>query len=123
MILEEMKIIAKNENVIFYKPGCPFCVAAENLFKKLVELSIIPYYKICLIDSFSNNQDLTTLVKEYGWKPEGYQEVCTKPQIFINGEYIGGNRELYLSKWNLGEEGTGKIRNIEAPKVSNPMKF
>jgi glutaredoxin len=123
MTLEEMRKIAQNENVIFYKPGCPFCVAAENFFKKLVELSIIPNYKIYLLGSAFNNQDLTTLVKEYGWQPDGYQEVCTKPQIFVNGEYIGGNRELHLSKWNVGEGNTGKIRNIDAPKMSNPMRF
>ena len=123
MTLEEMRKIAKNENVIFYKLGCPFCVAAENLFKKLVELSIIPNYNIYLLSSDFNNQDLTNLVKEYGWEPDGYQEVCTKPQIFINGKYIGGNRELYLSKWNLGEDNTGKIRDKDAPKMTNPMRF
>ena len=123
MTLEEMRKLSKTENVIFYKPNCPFCVATENLFKKLLENSIITNYKVYFLGADFNNQDLTELVKEHGWEPDGYQEVCTKPQIFINGKYVSGNHELYLSKWNLGEQSTGKIGDKDAPKMTNPMRF
>ena len=113
--LVQLNNITKTENVIFYKLNCPFCVATENLF--------ISNYKVYFLGADFNNQDLTELVKEQGWKPDDYQEVGTKPQIFINGEYVGGNNELYLSKWNLGEQSTGKIGDKDAPKMTNPMRF
>jgi len=55
----------------------------------------------------------------------------TKPQIFMNisgkAEYIGGNKEFYNSKWNLGENNSKqiKIKNLSynTPNLKNPMRF
>lgn len=127
MTLSEMQTIAKTENVIFFKVGCPFCKAAQLLFDKLRETGIIDSYLIYNLDQDFSNADLTELVKSYGWEPDGYQEVCTKPQIFIQVEYVGGNYELYRSKWNRGLDGSGKLvvngREIATPNQINPMKF
>lgn len=121
--LQEMQIIAENENVIFYKPGCPFCVAAEKLIKELVELKIISDYKVYFLGIDFDNRNLTDLVKEHGWKTDAVQEFCTKPQIFFKNEYIGGNFEFYKSRWNLGEKETGLINDKIAPQKTNPMRF
>jgi glutaredoxin len=127
LTLDQLKDIAKNENVIFYKLGCPFCKAAEELCKELIEEGVIEEYSVYHLGEDFTNQDLTDLVKEFGWKADGYQEVCTKPQIFMEGQYVGGNREFYLSKWNLGDDQTGKIKvgdeEIEALNIPNPMRF
>jgi len=125
--IDQLKDIAKNENVIFYKPGCPFCKASEELFRELVEVGAIEEYSVYQLGEDFNNEELTDLVKEFGWKPDGYQEVASKPQIFIEGQYIGGNRELYISKWNIGEGETSKIKvgdeEIDALNLPNPMRF
>jgi glutaredoxin len=105
------QIVKDDKNVMFSKPGCPFCAASYVLLDELVKQGVIPNYtKYFNVGDFSD-PELTELVTEYGWQKESeYQVNCTKPQIFINGEYIGGNWELYLSKWNI----TG---------LKNPMPF
>jgi glutaredoxin-related protein len=54
------------------------------------------------------------LVSDSGWQPDGSQYVATKPQIFVDGQYIGGNFEFYNSKWNVGEN---------MPNLMNPLRF
>jgi len=121
--LQEMKSISKTENVIFYKLNCPFCKAAEELMKELAGLEIIKDYKIYILDKDFDNQTLTDLVIDSGWKPEGIQNFCAKPQIFIQSEYIGGNFEFYKSKWNLGQNQSGMINGKNSPNRTNPMRF
>ena len=129
--LNELKRISEKQNVIFYKPFCPFCKAAEDLMKKLKEIGIINEYKVYILDKDFDNETLKNLVLEYKWKPERHQEYPTKPQIFMNisgkAEYIGGNKEFYNSKWNLGENNSKqiKIKNLSynTPNLKNPMRF
>ena len=112
--LLEMQKIAENQNTLFYKPNCPFCIASQGLLDQLVNLSLLDSYKIYTLNIDFNNQALTDLTCIYGWQPDGVQSVCTKPQIFIKGEYIGGNFEFYKSKWNV---------DAGYPNLKNPMRF
>ncbi len=127
LTLEQMQEIAKTENVIFYKQNCPFCKASEYLFEELNKLGIVEDFSVYYLGEDFDNLTLTNLVKGFGWEPDGYQEVCTKPQIFIYGEYIGGNREFYDSKWNIGLDNSGKImvegEEYHTPCIKNPMNF
>lgn len=133
-----MRAMVADSNVMFFKSGCPFCEAAETLAKELVSREIISSYKVLLLDQDFSNQDLTDLVREFGWEPLYNQEFCTKPQIFILGQYIGGNREFYQSRWNTGDqEGMVYLPQVvvdpqapqtestakPAPKLTNPMRF
>jgi glutaredoxin len=105
------KIVQDNQNIIFSKPGCPFCSASYILLDNLVKTGAISKYTKYYNLADYKNEELTELVSSYGWQKESeYQDNCTKPQIFLNGEFIGGNRELYLSKWN--KDG-----------LKNPMRF
>lgn len=129
--INELKYITSKENAIFYKPGCPFCAASEVLMKILVEKNIIPDYKVYMLDKDFDNDTLLELVLAYGWKADSHQKYPTKPQIFINSngetDFIGGNFEFYKSKWNRGDNQSGKIKIadklIDAPMLTNPMKF
>jgi glutaredoxin len=123
-----MQNIAKTENVIFYKPDCPFCAASDKLFTALVEKGIVDSYSKYYLHTDFDDELLTTLVKDFGWVPSGeFQENCTKPQIFVKGEYIGGNFEFYKSKWNKGDDDSGKLQvdgvEKETPDLTNPMRF
>jgi glutaredoxin len=126
----QMLEIAQTENVIFYKPGCPFCAASEVLFKKLQELKIVGDFKIYQLNTDFDNDLILELVKKFDWQPESHQSYPSKPQIFINEagktEYIGGNFEFYKSRYNLGDK-DGKIevngKTYEAANLTNPMKF
>lgn len=128
--LDQMLEIAKSQNVIFYKVGCPFCAASEKLMKQLKEAGILKSFNIYYLDKDFDNDTLLELVNQFGWQPESHQQYPSKPQIFINEagstEYIGGNFEFYKSRWNIGFE-NGKIElngsSFEAPKLVNPMRF
>jgi glutaredoxin len=126
--LDQLRTIAKTENVIFYKRGCPFCSASEKLFNHLKETGIIDTFEMYYLNEDFTDEQLTELVSEFGWQPSSqYQLNCTKPQIFIQSEYIGGNFELHKSKWNLGHENTGKLEvggeHRDTPQLTNPMRF
>jgi glutaredoxin len=112
--LQQMQEIANSQNVIFYKPGCPFCEAAQKLAEVLVQQQILNEYVVCVLDQDFDNQTLTQLVSPYGWQPDGQQSIAPKPQIFIGGQYVGGNFEFYKSTWNLGPN---------MPNLNNPMRF
>jgi glutaredoxin len=116
-------LVSEHKNVLFYKEGCPFCIAAQSLFDTLVEKEILSGYNVYYLDKDFTNEELTDLVKTHGWTPGPHQEFCTKPQIFVEEKLIGGNREFYKSKYNQGEEETGQINGKEAPKLTNPMRF
>ena len=65
--------------VIYTTPSCPFCVRA----KRLLDARGIPYDEIDASDDAALRADL---VKRTGRR--------TVPQIFIDGESIGGFEEL-----------------------------
>ncbi|MEM1312487.1 MAG: glutaredoxin [Patescibacteria group bacterium] len=126
--LDQLRTIAKEENTIFYKTGCPFCAASEKLFNKLQENGIINSFNIYYLYQDFNDEQLTELVTEYGWESTSqYQLNCTKPQIFIKGDYVGGNFELHKSKWNIGDTGSGLLlvngEEKNTPMLKNPMRF
>ncbi len=112
--LSQINKIIKNKNVMFAKNNCPFCNASKSLFDKLVDLNCIDHYEILTLNRDIDDQTLTHLVATYGWQPDSNQHTCSKPQIFIQGEYIGGNFEFYNSKWNTGKD---------FPNIKNPMRF
>ena len=112
--LQQIQQIAETQNVIFYKPNCSFCIASKDLFDRLISLGVLENYQIYTLDKDFDNQTLTDLVCIYGWKPDGIQSFCSKPQIFIKSEYIGGNFEFYKSKWNI---------DTSFPNLKNPMRF
>ena len=65
--------------VVWSKPACPFCVKAKNLLKnkgiEYEEKNIAEGYKI---------EDLLALVPN----------ARTMPQVWLDGEYLGGYKEL-----------------------------
>jgi glutaredoxin len=114
LTLQQMQDITKVQNVIFYKPNCPFCVAAQRLLDTLVAANILNEYSVYSLGEDYDNETLAQLALSSGWEPDGVQAFPSKPQIFVQAEYIGGNFELYKSRWNVGE---GK------PNLKNPMRF
>ncbi len=111
---QELKHIISTQYVILVKPNCPFCSASYRLFDQLVDSKVISEYSIYSVNYDFSNQQLHNLCTQFGWQPDGDQDFPTKPQIFMKGEYIGGNSEFYRSNWNIG---TGK------PNLKNPMRF
>ena len=65
--------------VIYSKAACPACVMAKSIFEKKGAA-----YEEILLDS--RPQDIQSLTERTGVK--------TVPQIFINGEFIGGCSDL-----------------------------
>jgi glutaredoxin len=110
----ELSLIADNQYVIFGKTNCVFCDASKKLMEVLVDKGVVPNYVELIIDKDFTNNQLTSLVKLHGWIPEGEQDFCSKPQIFMKGEYIGGNFEFYNSDWNKGKN---------SPNLKNQMRF
>lgn len=112
LTLEQMKEIVKTTNVIFFKDHCPFCETSEHLMNALVDKNIVTEYSVYYLDRDFDNQTLKELVSESGWTAKPFQEFPTKPQIYIQNKYIGGNKDFYLSEFNQSETG---------PKLTNPM--
>lgn len=119
------KDLIKNEKeaVIFYKPGCPFCAAAEKLLNELTANGIIEGYSTIYVEDDISNPELKEIVTEFGWSPDSHQQFPTKPQIFVRSEYVGGNSEFYKSKWNLAEELEIDGEKLKTPNLKNPMAF
>lgn len=70
--------------VVYSKQVCPFCVTAkEILSSKGVEIE-----EIKVGEDISKEEFIDTVSEMAG------QEVSTVPQIFIDGEYIGGCDDL-----------------------------
>jgi glutaredoxin len=111
---DQLKDISQNSWVMFSKNNCPFCTASYKLFDTLVEMGVIDSYSVYILDKDFDNETLGKLALWAGWTPDGGQSYPSKPQIFMKGEYIGGNFEFYKSKWNLGDG---------MPNLRNPMRF
>jgi glutaredoxin len=114
LTLTEMQNLADTKNVLFMKNHCPFCHAAQKLVEVMKDQGVIDAYDIFTLDTDFDNDTLGELARNNGWVADGGQNFPSKPQIFFKGQYIGGNFELYKSKWNMGE---GK------PNLVNPMRF
>ena len=114
LTVEQMQEIADNNYVIFFKNGCPFCHASVVLFEALKESGKITDYTKYILDTDFENSELGQLARNNGWVADGGQDYPSKPQIFMKGEYIGGNFEFYKSDWNIGEG---------MPNLKNPMRF
>lgn len=70
------------QTVIFGRPGCPYCVRAKDLAEKLRnERDDFDYQYVDIRAEGISKADL----QEKAGKP-----VETVPQIFIEGEHIGG---------------------------------
>lgn len=72
--------------VIFGRPGCPFCVRAEELASRLEDAGRIEGYRY--IDIHKEGITKADMAKTIG-KP-----VHTVPQIFIDQTHIGGFTEF-----------------------------
>jgi len=95
--------INSGTNVAFFKPGCPFCHAAQELIDILVENKLTAPFTIYNLGVDFDNDTLLDVAHAFNWQPDGIQQYPTKPQIFVEGEFIGGNSEFYTSRWNMGE--------------------
>ncbi len=67
---------------IYYKPTCPFCQRAKALFDSK-SVAIDNYVNIML-----KPKKRTEMIERSGGRQ-------TVPQIFINGQHIGGCDDLY----------------------------
>jgi len=77
---------------IYTKDSCIFCVRAKTLLTK----HNIPYEE-CIVDT--QGRDDRLLLKSQSWVTrEELLEICpgakTLPQIWLDGEYVGGYTEL-----------------------------
>jgi glutaredoxin len=112
--LQQMQEIANTKNVIFGKDSCRFCSSALILINRLVELKILNNFVYYHQGQEFDDAELKQLLLNNNWQPDGFPAHPTKPQIFIQGQYIGGNFEFYKSQWNVGEN---------MPNLVNPMRF
>lgn len=72
---------------IYYKPGCPYCEAAEKLLNSLLDNGQrirIKFYRDCLKG--------TECYEEL--KRRSYNHNPTYPQIFVDRRHLGGYTEL-----------------------------
>ncbi|NJK71138.1 MAG: hypothetical protein HC932_02665 [Thermales bacterium] len=70
--------------------------------------------------------ELKNLLENYDWEPTDSSDLVSLPQIYIQGEYIGGNNDFYKSKYNEGDEDNqievdGKL--IKTPNKIKPNEF
>jgi glutaredoxin 3 len=70
-----------SEIIIYTKQGCPYCIAAKALLNKKGA-------------SFTEH-DLTTHPDLRATMIDQAKGRTTVPQIFINGQHIGGNDDLH----------------------------
>ena len=120
LTLTQMKEISTTQNVIFYKPNCPFCFASRVLLDKLVANKIINEYHVYMLGEDFDDTTLTQLIEQSTtWKKSDHEQAPSKPQIFLDGNYVGGNVDFYQSSWNVGE---GKP-NLPLPKHILEMKY
>ncbi len=112
--LSQMQKIAQTQYVIFAKNNCPFCTASFKLLDALVSTGQIVGYVTYILDQDFDNDTLGQLSLWAGWKSDGGQNYPSKPQVFMKGQYLGGNFEFYKSDWNNGSD---------KPNLVNPMRF
>lgn len=67
--------------VLYTKPGCPYCIAAMALLEK----KGVAFTEIVASNDPEKKQEMTQRSKGR----------MTFPQIFINGEHVGGSDDLH----------------------------
>lgn len=116
--------ILTEKNILFYKPGCPYCEASQRLMEALIESEIIQEYSVYYVHPSGDltNDVLKETVSELGWSGS-QRNYPTKPQVFVHGEYVGGNDDFYNSKWNIGFQGMIQVEGEkrETPELNNPL--
>jgi glutaredoxin 3 len=65
--------------VIFSKSNCPFCTRAKSLFRKMGAS-----FKTFELDKMKNGKDIQATLQHMTGQ-------STVPNIFVNGEHLGGN--------------------------------
>ncbi len=80
--------------VIYGKPGCPFCVRAKNLVDELR----LPYEYLDVVAEPTALYEMLGRVKPI----VGPKTPITVPQIWFDGEYVGGAEELENLVQQLG---------------------
>ena len=88
----EKNAISKNTNTIFGKRGCPHCVKAKEVCD---ERGIEYRYHVVVQESRALYEMLARVKPIIGAKTP-----VTVPQIWLNGQYIGGASELVKSLGN-----------------------
>lgn len=86
-----------SESIIYSKPSCPNCVKA----KKLLDDRGVKYTAIELGTEIQP-QELFDL-----FESKGLPQPRTAPQIFLQGQYIGGYDQLVTYIEETGFTGTG----------------
>lgn len=86
-----------NESIVYSKPSCPNCVKAK---KVLDDLNVS--YSSVELGTDIQPQELFDL-----FESKGLPQPRTAPQIFLNGNYIGGYDQLVKYIENTGFNGTG----------------
>ncbi|CAO3607979.1 unnamed protein product [Cunninghamella echinulata] len=76
------QLIKDNKIVVFSKTYCPYCTASKNLFKQLGEKA-----EVIELDTRPDG----SAIQDYLNTKTGQRTV---PNIFINGQHIGGNSDL-----------------------------
>ena len=69
------------EVVLYTKPGCPYCIAAMGLLKK----KGVAFTEIVASNDPEKKQEM---IQRSGGR-------MTFPQIFINGQHVGGSDDLH----------------------------
>jgi glutaredoxin 1 len=72
--------------VIFGRPGCPFCVRAQQLAEQLESTNAIEGHRY--VDIWAEGISKADLEKTIG-KP-----VSTVPQVFVDQQHVGGFTEF-----------------------------
>ena len=78
--------IASNKVMVYSKSYCPFCVQTKNL---LQEQGIA--YQVKELDQIADGQKIQDALLQM-------TKQRTVPNIFINGEHLGGNSDLVKAK-------------------------
>jgi glutaredoxin 3 len=82
--------IASEKVVVFSKSFCPFCKSTKSLFEdNKVDAKIIE------LNEMDNGNDIQDALQELSGQR-------TVPNVFINGEHIGGNSDVQAA-WSAGE--------------------
>ena len=88
--------IRKDQNVLFIKPGCPYCARAIEHAKKLRSSGKIKDFTTYTVEKDFSNRDLGNLVDKNRGRVQS-DGTATKPQVFIGGRYVGDS-EAFLKK-------------------------
>ncbi|KAI9302506.1 glutaredoxin [Cunninghamella echinulata] len=88
------QLIKDNKIAVFSKTYCPYCTATKNLFK---QLGVKP--EVIELDTRNDG----AAIQNYLQTKSGQRTV---PNIFINGQHIGGNSDLQTA------HSTGRLEKL-----------